>query len=87
MHLLVSVSQPDFTDWLNDGASHDGSVALTLSDFPLPLPRLRLPGLDTFVVCMPLGSLLTTSVTRVDNSFTGGQWDRCHWERRLSTHL
>ena len=75
---LVSVSQPDFTDWLNDEASHDGSVALTLSDFPLLLSGLRLPGSVPFVVCIPLGSLLTASVTGVGDSFTGGQWDRFH---------
>jgi len=26
-------------------------------------------------------------VTGVGDSFTGGQWDRFHWERWLSTHL
>jgi transposase len=39
------------------------------------------------VVCVPLGSLLTASVNGVNDSFTGGQWDRFHWERGLSTHL
>ena len=43
-YLLVSVCQPDFTDCPNDEASNDGSVALTLPDFPLLLPGLRLPG-------------------------------------------
>ncbi len=87
MYLLVSVSQPDFTDWLNDEASNDGSVALTLPDFPWLLPGLRLPGRLLSWSAFHAHSLLTTSVTGVGDSFTGGQWDRFHWERWLSTHL
>ena len=46
-----------------------------------------LPGWDTFVVCIPLGSLLTVSVTGVGDSFAWGQQDRGCWEILLSTQV
>jgi hypothetical protein len=39
-----------------------------------------------FVVCIPLDSLLTTSVTKLSEFFTRGLWDRIHRETRVSTH-
>ena len=56
-----------------------------VNPFGLPLApsRFRLSGQASFVVCMPLGSLLTASVTGVGDSFTWGQQDRFCWEMLL----
>jgi len=71
-YLLVSVSQPDFTD---------ESITKFLQRFtsvnpfglPLALHQLRLPAQDSFVACIPLPLLLTRSVAGVRDSFTWGQ--------------
>ena len=62
-------------------------IDINPSGLPLAPSQFGLPGQDTFVVCIPLGSLLTASVTGVGDSFTWGQQDRGCWEIRFSTQV
>ena len=60
---------------LPDEAFVGNSLALTLLDFPLRMPGLRLRGRGACVTCIPPSSFRTTGVVGVSDPVTWGQRD------------
>jgi hypothetical protein len=70
---------------LPDEALDGSSLTLTLLDFPLRVPRLRLRGRGACVTCIPPGFLRTAGVAGVNDPVTWGQRDGIRWDSRFAT--